>query len=399
MLNLLQQKGIILCLICAVFLFNCGLDLAQEPRPVNSNNRIPYVVVDTGQDKCYNNGSVIDCPRPGERFYGQDAQYNGVEMSYRNNGDGTVTDLNTGLTWQKTPPQERLSWDNAMEYAGSLELGGHDDWRLPTIKELYSILASWGNMKINQPYINSEFFDCYTPGTSGNFRPIDGQYWSSTRYVGTTMRRDLSAFGYNFTDGRIKSYPVQFGSGKGGGASCYVRCVRGNSEYGKNKFVDNGDRTITDLATGLMWMKADSSTGMNWEKALEYAENLEYAGYNDWRLPNVKELHSIVDYRYAPDARDKNMRRPAIDPVFELTKAESWFWSSTTFTDSISSALYICFGQGFSAWKYNGVQMNAHGAGAQRSDPKKGNPSFYSEGHGPQGDEIRINNYVRCVRN
>ncbi len=77
-------------------------------------------------------------------------------------------------------------------------------------------------------------------------------------------------------------------------------------------------------------MKADSSTGMNWEKALEYAENLEYAGYNDWRLPNVKELHSIVDYRYAPDARDKNMRRPAIDPVFELTKAESWFWSSTT---------------------------------------------------------------------
>jgi hypothetical protein len=42
--------------------------------------------------------------------------------------------------------------------------------------------------------------------------------------------------------------------------------------------------------------------------------------------------------------------------------------------------------------------MDVHGAGAQRSDPKTGDASDYPQGHGPQGDVIRINNYVRCVR-
>ena len=51
----------------------------------------------------------------------------------------------------------------------------------------------------------------------------------------------------------------------------YVRYVRGNPAYGKNDFHDNGDGTITDRATGLMWQKADSGKGMNWEPALAYA--------------------------------------------------------------------------------------------------------------------------------
>jgi len=172
--------------------------------------------------------------------------------------------------------------------------------------------------------------------------------------------------------------------------------VRGPA-YGINQFVDNGDGTITDRATGLIWTKADSGKTMNWQEALRHAEDLEYAGHDDWRLPNVKELQTIVDYSRAPDARNPSARGTAIDPIFRNTETESWFWTSTTHIEN-QFGYYVCFGQAFSAREWNGKRMNAHGAGAVRSDPKSGDPSRWTGGLGPQADEIRIYNYVRCVR-
>jgi len=73
----------------------------------------PYVVVDTGQTACYDDAGRVISPRPGERFYGQDAQYDGAQPAYQDGGDGTVTDLNTGLMWvqargeKASPPQMR----------------------------------------------------------------------------------------------------------------------------------------------------------------------------------------------------------------------------------------------------------------------------------------------------
>ncbi len=230
------------------------------------------------------------------------------------------------------------------------------------------------------------------PKKSDAFFGQDAQYRSCSVYKGLTMRGEPSVFGFNFADGRIKSYP----NGTRRAGLQYVRCVRGK-RYGENKLVDNKDGTVTDQATGLTWMKADSGKTMTWEQALKYAKNLNHAGYNDWRLPNVKELQSIVDYSRAPDARDKNARAAAIDPVFKLTETESWFWSNTTHIET-RGGYYVCFGQGFSAWLHQGKKMNAHGAGAVRSDPKLGDPALYPQGKGPQGDEIRIYNYVRCVR-
>ncbi len=353
-------------------------------------------VIDTGQVKCYDNYKQITCPNPGEPFYGQDAQYDGIQMSYKDNGDGTITDLNTGLIWQKTPPAKHYSWSEALMYAENLQLAGYDDWRMPTIKELYSIVAFCGNIRTNTPYIDVDYFDFQYPDTSRGHRLIDAQYWSSNKYIGTTMRGDKSAFGFNFADGRIKAYPT--GEGRGPKKRSFIRCVRGKKRYGRNKFLDNSDGTISDLATGLMWQKTDSRKNMNWQQALSYAENLEFAGYDDWRLPNAKELHSIVDYTRAPDAANPAHHSAAIDPVFDITRTESWFWTSTTHGDNLFG-IYICFGRALSAWKWNGQPMNAHGAGAQRSDPKSGDPTRYSRGLGPQGDEIRIYNYVRCVRN
>ena len=61
-------------------------------------------------------------------------------------------------------------------------------------------------------------------------------------------------------------------------------------------------------------------------------------------------------------------------------------------------AVYVCFGEALGYMIQHGGWIDVHGAGAQRSDPKDGDPADYPTGHGPQGDAIRIYNYVRCVR-
>ena len=110
-------------------------------------------------------------------------------------------------------------------------------------------------------------------------------------------------------DGRIKGYPTLTGK------TYYAYYCRGNTAYGVNDFLDNGKGTITDAATGLMWAQADSGVGMDWQAALAYAETNVLAGYADWRLPNAKELQSIVDYSRSPGATSS----AALDPLFSAT--------------------------------------------------------------------------------
>ena len=378
----------------------CALALAAGNAAEPAKEHLPYRIVDTGQEYCYTNSRPIRFPVAGQAFHGQDAQYAGLAPAYKNNGDGTVTDLNTGLMWQRTPNLRRKStFPEAMAGAKKCRIGGHKDWRLPTIKELYSLIDFRGySMRSSAqsvPYVNTDYF-AFVYGDKLGGRVIDAQYWSSTQYVGTTMSGNATVFGVNFADGRIKGYPRD--RGRRGASQQFVRYVRGNPKYGVNDFVDNGDGTITDRATGLMWMKTDSGKKLNWKQALAYAEKLEHAGRSDWRLPNAKELQSIVDYARAPDARKRSSRGPAIDPIFKVTKTESWCWTSTSHLEHgrCTAAAYICFGQ--AGGTMHGRKMNVHGAGAQRSDPKTGDPNRWPNGRGPQGDEIRITNYVRCVR-
>jgi hypothetical protein len=95
----------------------------------------------------------------------------------------------------------------------------------------------------------------------------------------------------------------------------FVLYVRGNSEYGINDYQDSGDGTVSDRATNLMWSQDDSGFGMLWGDALEWVQqknNESYLGYSDWRLPNAKEMQSILDYDRAPSATGT----AAIDPIF-----------------------------------------------------------------------------------
>ncbi len=373
-----------------------------------------YPVVDTGQTTCYGNAGPIVAPTAGQAFYGQDAQVSGLQPSYKDNGDGTVTDLNTGLMWVKARGA-KLSWDAAKTGAATCAVGGYQDWRMPTIKELYSLINFTGYSRQtaadSKPYIDTTVFD-FTYGDGGTTvgsRLIDCQDWSATKYVSTTMNGNITAFGVNFADGRIKGYGLTR-PGPGGATTDthYVRYVRGNPKYGANSFAA-GNSTVTDSATGLMWSKADSGTGMNWQDALAWvqAKNAaKYLGFSDWRLPNAKELQSIVDYTRSPDTSHS----AAIDPIFTTTQIKNeggvadypYFWASTTHLDGMAG-VYVAFGRALGYMQMppnsgNYVLLDVHGAGAQRSDPKTGSASDYPHGRGPQGDVIRILNYVRLVR-
>ncbi len=89
-----------------------------------------YPIVDTGQERCYDNGREIKYPKAGEPFFGQDAQYQGNQPAYRDNGDGTITDLVTGLTWQKDPGPKK-TFEEAVAGASALQGSRRSDSGLP----------------------------------------------------------------------------------------------------------------------------------------------------------------------------------------------------------------------------------------------------------------------------
>ncbi|MFA9390980.1 MAG: DUF1566 domain-containing protein [Prolixibacteraceae bacterium] len=448
----MKAKWIFVGLMTATLFNACDKDISTEVVTDNLPAISAYPIVGTNQSTSYNNATIISLPGVGQDYYGQNSNYPGITPSYTDNGDGTVTDNVTGLMWQNTLDHngdslinvsDKLTYDEILALPDTCTTGGHTDWRVPSIKEQYSLMNFNGNDVSGYegdtdgltPFVNSDYFGFNYGDTDAGERIIDVQCASTTLFVGNSEM----VFGVNFADGRIKGYGMtMMGEAK---KFNYLLC-RGNANYGQNSFSDNGDGTITDAATGLMWMQEDSKTGMNWKDALSYAESFTYAGHSDWRLPDVKELQSLVDYTRSPETTSS----AAIDPLFKSTPITNeigeddypFYWSSTTHANMTSGSeggwgAYVCFGRamGNDASNTSGLDLgtppaggtppdgiappdgmtppdettattnwiDVHGAGAQRSDPKDGDAGEYSEGHGPQGDAVRILNYVRLVRN
>ena len=124
----------------------------------------------------------------------------------------------------------------------------------------------------------------------------------------------------------------------------YPRGTGSWTAYNAARFTNNGNGTITDNATGLMWVSDPISIGapfnsnMTWEAAIASCEALDYAGHQDWRLPNIKELQSIVDYGKVT---------PSIDTTYFPNTASNAYWSSTTYAGSTAKAWYVSFTQSY----------------------------------------------------
>ncbi|MBP1673460.1 MAG: hypothetical protein H6Q25_1275 [Bacteroidetes bacterium] len=416
-----NRKLILLWVIALLISVSCSS--CKDEVVDNLPDVTDYPVVGTNQSEAFDEMNVITKPVAGDPFFGQNANYSGKTPKYVKNDNGTVTDMVTGLMWQQTfdhngdgsiNVNDKAVYSDLASIAESCTTGGFTDWRLPTIKELYSLIMFSGKDVSNLmgslsggeiPFINTNYFDFAYGDVDAGERIIDVQCATKTISVGVTQ--ETLVFGVNFADGRIKGYGVTM---QGQPKKFNYLLVRGNQNYGVNHFVDNGDGTITDNATGLMWMKNDSQSGMIWKDALSYAENFTFAGHNDWRLPDAKELQSIVDYTRSPQTSSY----AAINSLFNCTSITNeageidypFYWSSTTHASSNVGhlggwAVYVCFGRGMgytSMFGSTATWVDVHGAGAQRSDPKSGDPTDFNTGNGPQGDAVRINNYVRLVR-
>lgn len=242
--------------------------------------------------------------------FGEDSDYNINPLSYNLNSDGTTTDNVTGLMWQSSDDGSPYTWYEAsgtwhpdanpygLNVCGDLSLGGSTDWRLPTEKELIGIV----HYDKNNPSIDQTYF----PGT------VRDRYWTVTSHA---LRFDEAwnvdfAFPY-YPYGSVSAINKEY-------FGYWVRCVRGIQR--EPNFNDNGNGTVTDTTSGLTWQQSIDATVRNWEEALTYCENLELpAGQTDWRLPNIKELQSLVD---------TTTYGPAIDTTLLPTNLGD-YWSST----------------------------------------------------------------------
>ena len=277
----------------------------------------------TGQNSCYNKTEKIDCPAENEDFFGQDAHYANQNtctpqnFEIENIGDNNIVDdLNTGLYWQQTIPELTYTWDDAKKYCDELNYADYTDWRLPTPKEFLTIVD---NSKYN-PAVDTAYF---------TRMPNDTYFWTSEEYNNSDSGTQTpSAYYFDSHFGYISSNTKA--------SAANVMCIRGNelskSIFEIEKIGEN--EIVSDSATGIIWQKSYASD-KNWQDALSYCENLEYAGYTDWRLPNKNDLVSLVKYgKYNPASDFPDM-------------PSSYFWSSSTIAEINDYAWSVEFYSGF----------------------------------------------------
>ncbi len=291
---------------------------------ISSSANIMFRLPDTGLTKCYGlpiSYEQIQCTSPSDPLYGQDANYNinapaYIKLDIQGNAlpDSSLTwsmvrDSHTGLIWEIKTDDDSIhdkdniySWEGAhYQFISKLNedfYGGYSDWRLPTIKELIYItyFGSDATLAINDKY--------YANMTNGC-------YWSSTPNID-----GINVWGMEFlNDSFHKGIDHAVGQ-------CHVMAVRGAPIV--SNLVDNGDGTVTDHSTGLMWQKNPSTQQSTWFEGLSSCENLTLGGYTDWRMPNIKELISIFDFGEASPTVNK-----VFFPNMQVASLHG-YWSSTT---------------------------------------------------------------------
>ena len=209
-----------------------------------------------------------------------------------------------------------MTWPDAGTYAESLTLGGHTDWRLPTNHELFNVVDH-GRSK---PAINTDYF------TSSEAE----YWWSADERVDDNSRAWVVNAG-----GGIGPHAKDETRSAGGAKAYHVLCVRGPKGPATD-LCDNGDGTVTDHTTGLMWERDEAGT-MAWESALSYCNSLALGGYEDWRLPNIKELRSI---------NDETLVYPSVSLRQFPNAVPGLYWSSTTLQNHPERAWTVDFQYG-----------------------------------------------------
>ena len=362
-----------------------GQCVALEPCPPSGCTPGPsFTLPDTNLRVCHDSGGAIACPGlAGEAgcaataYCGQDAQL-GWDAKHPGAmrfvvsgpvGQPVVSDSVTGLAWQGCSAGQSgatcqgtasmMDWYAADAHCRQGSWGGFSDWRLPDSFELQSI-ADYGR---TSPAVDlTVFVNSPSHDTVDQTQWWKECYWSATSYASdASLAWVMISNNGDMAEGSGQPYHPNDKAAKGW-EGCYVRCVRLGEPPQRKRLVRfepvAGEPMVADIVTRLQWQGCSAGqTGaqcageaamLDWKSALAHCEGLTWGGRDDWRLPNVKELRSIVDL---------TRTRPAIDtalfpnpPIYvHGTSAPTvgQYWSSTGRSYN-SFALYVSFDTGFS---------------------------------------------------
>ncbi|MBF0608747.1 MAG: DUF1566 domain-containing protein [Candidatus Magnetobacterium sp. LHC-1] len=310
---------------------------------------------------------------------------------FTDNHDQTMTDILTGLVWAKdagTPTVDTctggsMQWQAALDYVACLNAAnylGYSDWRLPNINELESV-TNMGEAD-SAAWLNSQ----------GVANVQSAYYWSSTSNavnVSEAWRVGMDnglVYAYNKSDVNYV-WPVRSGQSGAfdnaavwstGQSTSYATGDDGKLQNGvpwpNPRFTDNGNQTVTDNLTGLIWA-TDAATptvnnctggGLQWQAALDYVACINaanYLGYNNWRLPNRKELLSLID---------RERHNPPLQTGHPFANVQSYeYWSSTShaykeshaWAASMDGGYIYAFGKsyGYHVWPVRSGQTGESG--------------------------------------
>ena len=284
--------------ICLLFLFLTNSVFLHSQPVQKTIKRLP----DTGQTKSYTN------------TFGEDNDYYINKPFYINNTNGTITDTVSGLMWQQTDGGE-MTFENAQLYVDSLKVGGHDDWRLPSAFEAFSIQ----NHQNNNPALDINFF---TKNTA--------EYW----WTNDHQKNDVNKIWVTNSGGGVGNHQKTETISAGGTKRYHSRAVRNVNPVISLpvRFEPQGEEVVLDHLTGLFWEKKPNPNSMSWENALTTAEELNLSGFSDWRLPNIKELQSLHEVTFI---------QPCINTSFFPYMGIKKYWSSTSLSNQVTKAWYL----------------------------------------------------------
>ena len=340
----MRMKSSVFCLVLTALVVLNSCRNSDNNASISSSGNAPSKVAKTGQTDCYDDaGAVISCETTTGQ--GQDGALQvGVawpSQRFADNRDQTIADHLTNLIWSQDGTASlatcgtgtNKTWQGALDYIGCLNANnylGYGDWRLPNVNELYSLI-NFGQINtstwlVSQGFVNVQ--SAYWSSTSANFPgPIpspNDDIFSIAKAV--DFEHDTMASSSKTTS--LHAWPVRGGQPailpKTGQKSCYdaagdvISCAtltgQGQDgalqigvEWPSPRFTDNGDQTITDNLTNLIWAQdvwahssaCGTSAYTTWQGALDFttcANANSYLGYNDWRMPNVNELNSLLNY-------------------------------------------------------------------------------------------------------
>jgi len=244
---------------------------------------------------------------------------NPAHYTYEAEGD-TVTDDVTGLVWERDPDTSPRDHDAAKAYCDQLKLAGATDWRLPSARELFSLI----DFSLPAPTIDAEAFPS----------AVSAGYWSSTDFGTDGTRAWVVRFSNSDTGEGLKSSAQQ------------VRCVRspGSSrpDVSASRFMikptSEGDaglgEEVLDRATGLVWERAFTTGGGSIADCAAHCASLG----EGWRMPTIKELFSVLDLTRST---------PPIDPtVFTATSIGGGLRSASVHSTNGSYSWVVFGGDG-----------------------------------------------------